>query len=99
MGSGAAAFPTLWLAAYRAALPYLRRIRVRLDRLAIRLLVAGQLRARAVARDGDRGDIPGWVMVAVMSAGLVVAVFAVFKDAITDAIQNALSQVVSETGG
>ncbi len=38
-------------------------------------------------------------MVTVMSAGLVVALFAVFRDAITEAVQNALDQVVSETGG
>ena len=52
-----------------------------------------------VSRGRDRGDVPGWVMVTVMTAGLVVAIFAVFKDAITEAVQNALSQVVSETGG
>lgn len=47
----------------------------------------------------DAGDVPGWVMVTVMSAGLVVALFGVFRDAITEAVQNALSQVVSESGG
>lgn len=64
------------------------------DRLLLRLLLA--VRSRAA---GDRGDVPGWVMVTVMSAGLVVALFAVFRDAITEAVQNALDQVVSETGG
>jgi hypothetical protein len=48
---------------------------------------------------GDRGDVAGWVMVTVMSAGLVVAVFAVFRDAITAAVQTAMSQVVAGTGG
>jgi hypothetical protein len=69
---------------------------VRPDQLLLRLLVAVQGR---LAAGRDRGDVPGWVMVTVMSAGLVVALFAVFKDAITEAVQNALSQVVSETGG
>jgi hypothetical protein len=63
------------------------------------LWVAAQNRAARVARGGDRGDVPGWVMVVVMSAGLVGAVFAVFKGAITQAVQAALSQVVSQTGG
>lgn len=68
---------------------------MRRHRLFIWLLVAVQTRAA----DRDRGDVPGWVMVTIMSAGLVAALFAVFRDAITEAVQNALSQVVSETGG
>ena len=69
-------------------------------RLAVLMLVAMQTRLASPARHGrDRGDIPGWVMVTVMSAGLIVAIFAVFRDAITSAVQNALSQVVSQTGG
>ena len=47
----------------------------------------------------QRGDVPGWVMVTVMTAGLVVAVFAVFKGAIIGAVQQAIDQVVSGTGG
>ncbi|HEV2086893.1 MAG TPA: hypothetical protein VGR21_01145 [Cryptosporangiaceae bacterium] len=61
-----------------------------------RLVVAVHLRAAAL-RD-DRGDVPGWVMVTVMTAGLVVAIFGVFRGAIVDAVQNALDQVVSGTG-
>lgn len=48
---------------------------------------------------GDAGDVPGWVMVTVMTAGLVAAVFAVFRDAIVTAVQTALAQVISGTGG
>jgi len=73
---------------------------VRPDRLFTWLLIAIQARASGlVSRGRDRGDVPGWVMVTVMSAGLVVAIFATFRDAITEAVQNALSQVVSETDG
>ncbi|MFI5955249.1 hypothetical protein [Cryptosporangium sp. NPDC051539] len=53
---------------------------------------------RLRAPRGDRGDVPGWVMVTVMTAGLVAAVFAVFRDAIVTAVQTALDQVVSDTG-
>jgi hypothetical protein len=48
---------------------------------------------------GDRGDVPGWVMVTVMTAGLVVVIFAVFSDRITAAVENALDTVISETDG
>lgn len=70
------------------------------DRLFTWVLVLAQTRVAAqVQRGRDRGDVPGWVMVTVMTSGLVVALFAVFRDAITDAVRSALSQVVSETGG
>jgi len=55
-------------------------------------------RGAALALRGENGDVPGWVMVTVMTAGLVAAVFAVFRDAIVVAVQNALDQVVSDTG-
>jgi len=43
--------------------------------------------------DRDRGDVPGWVMVTVMSAILVVAILAVFQPQIKDAITGALDSV------
>lgn len=54
--------------------------------------------ARRVSKTGDdRGDVPGWVMITVMSAGLVVVIFGVFKSKITDAISNALDSVTGQT--
>lgn len=47
----------------------------------------------------ERGDVPGFVMVTVMTAGLVVAVFAVFREAILAAVRTAIEGVVSGTGG
>jgi len=60
----------------------------------------GYLRAqhRLRGEDGERGDVPGWVMVTVMSAGLVVVIFGVFKAKITDAVSNAIDSVTGETG-
>ena len=49
--------------------------------------------ARVRGRESDRGDVPGWVMVTVMTAILVVAIIGVFKGQITAAITNALSSV------
>ena len=41
----------------------------------------------------DRGDVPGWVMVTVMTAILVVAILAVFEPQIKTAISSALDSV------
>jgi hypothetical protein len=55
--------------------------------------------SRAVDRvrggDSERGDVPGWVMVTVMSAILVVAIIGVFEPQIKDAIGNAIDSVTS----
>ena len=53
-------------------------------------------RRRVRGDDPERGDVPGWVMITVMSAGLVVVIFGVFKSKITDAISHAIDSV---TGG
>jgi hypothetical protein len=44
------------------------------------------------ARD-DRGDVPGWVMVTVMTAILVVAILGIFEPQIKDAITSAVDSV------
>ena len=56
--------------------------------------LAAWLRTRRSDRD-DRGDVPGWVMVTVMSAILIVAILAVFEPEITKAISNAIDSVTS----
>ncbi len=60
-------------------------------------LTAWLLTIRARARDDDheRGDVPGWVMVTVMSAILVVAILGVFEPQIKAAIGNALDSVTN----
>ena len=52
---------------------------------------------RALCRmhDDDRGDVPGWVMVTVMSAILVVAILGVFEPQIKNAISNAIDSVTN----
>lgn len=52
------------------------------------------LRARyGRIRGDDRGDVPGWVMVTVMSAILVVAIIGVFEPEIKNAITGAINSV------
>jgi hypothetical protein len=48
-------------------------------------------RVRGTGR--DRGDVPGWVMVTVMSAILVVAILGVFEPQIKHAIGSAIDSV------
>ncbi|HKT57376.1 MAG TPA: hypothetical protein VJR25_11450 [Microbacterium sp.] len=46
----------------------------------------------AVIRD-DRGDVPGWVLITLMTAGLVVAVWALAGPALADLFQQAIARV------
>ena len=45
--------------------------------------------------DPDRGDVPGWVMITVMTAALVLAILIPFREAIVNAVQNALDSITS----
>ena len=49
-------------------------------------------RAADRARD-DRGDVPGWVLVTVMSAGIVAALTVVAQDELSSLLRRALNQV------
>ena len=54
------------------------------------------LRARTqalAAQRNDRGDVPGWVLVAVMTAGLVTAIWLVADDALTSVFDRAMTSV------
>jgi len=53
--------------------------------LATRLAVGGR----------ERGDVPGWVMITVMSAALVLAILIPFREAIVDAVNEALDSVTN----
>ena len=51
--------------------------------------------ARVRGDDPERGDVPGWVMITVMTAALVLAILIPFRTAIVDAVQHALDSVTS----
>jgi hypothetical protein len=55
------------------------------------------MRARA-ERDRDRGDVPGWVMITVMTAIVVIALLAVFRSQVTTAVQKAFGSVNDQMG-
>ncbi|MBE6482868.1 MAG: hypothetical protein E7Z94_10965 [Actinomyces ruminicola] len=58
-----------------------------LKRLSVRL------QARLHRLDDDRGDVPGWVLVTLMTAGLVVALWAVAGPALTQVFNDAIAKV------
>lgn len=43
----------------------------------------------------ERGDVPGWVLVTLMTAGLVVALWTVAGSTLTDVFTNAIAKVTS----
>ena len=53
------------------------------------------LTERVRGEDPERGDVPGWVMITVMTAALVLAILIPFREAIVTAVQNALDSVTS----
>ncbi len=59
------------------------------------LAVLAALGDRLRGEDPERGDVPGWVMITVMTAALVLAILIPFREAIVAAVQNALSSVTS----
>lgn len=44
---------------------------------------------------GERGDVPGWVLVTVMTAGLVVAIWSVAGTQLKTVLTNALRSVTA----
>jgi hypothetical protein len=59
------------------------------------LAAVAALAARARGEDPERGDVPGWVMITVMTAALVLAILIPFRQAIVTAVQTALQSVTS----
>lgn len=50
--------------------------------------------AYAVRRNrNERGDVPGWVLITVMTAGLVAALMAIAKPELQDLLREALDSV------
>jgi hypothetical protein len=67
------------------------------DMRGMALLVAAMtaLADRVRGDDPERGDVPGWVMITVMTAALVLVILIPFREAIVNAVTNALNSVTS----
>ena len=59
-----------------------------------RLFVALLLKPRPART--ERGDVPGWVLITVMTAGLVVAIWTLAKDQLVEMLKSALSSVANK---
>lgn len=55
-------------------------------------------RIRRLLGHPERGDVPGWVLIAVMTAALVLAILVPFRDAIIPAMTAAVQDMVEQAG-
>ena len=54
----------------------------------------GRARAASVAED-ERGDVPGWVLITLMTAGLVIIIWGLAGPALSGVFQQAIERVTS----
>lgn len=66
--------------------------------LFISLLCWAQGRVADLDGDRDRGDVPGWVMITIMTAGLVVVLWGVADTQLRQILQTALTSVTGPGG-
>ncbi len=59
------------------------------------LLVAMQtlIAERLQGEDGERGDVPGWVLITLMTAGIVAAIWGFAEDRLKAIVEDALKEV------
>lgn len=63
-----------------------------LQRTLVRTRLAAQS-ALVARKDGERGDVPGWVLVTLMTAGLVTVLWALASDQLQTLFTRALNSV------
>ena len=56
------------------------------------------LQTRLAGRDPERGDVPGWVLITLMNAGIVTALWALAGPRLLDILGNALDSVQGPGG-
>lgn len=61
--------------------------------VALALSVLVRIQSRLLADDRERGDIPGWVLITIMTAGLVTLVWGVAKTQLETILTTALNSV------
>lgn len=50
---------------------------------------------RITNRPGERGDVPGWVLITLMTAGLVIVIWSAAGPALAGVFEQAISRVTS----
>ena len=63
------------------------RLAVRVQHLALRLHERGRHRA-------ERGDVPGWVLITLMTAGLVIVIWGLAGPALSGVFDQAINRVL-----
>lgn len=58
-----------------------------------------QVQHRVVGTRRDRGDVPGWVLITLMTAGIVTALWAIAGPRLSTILTNALDSVTGPGGG
>ncbi len=61
--------------------------------LSARLQAAAHRQLVRAAQRPERGDVPGWVLITLMTAGIVTALWVVAKGQLVDMFQSALASV------
>ena len=64
---------------------------IELHRTVTTVLCASTRTVRRLSPGGERGDVPGWVLVTLMTAGLVAALWAVAEGQLTALFSDALN--------
>jgi hypothetical protein len=67
--------------------------RIALMTVIAQLALVGFIRERLDERAKERGDVPGWVMITVMTAGLVAALWVIAGDTLKAMLSDALASV------
>ncbi|PJI94548.1 hypothetical protein [Luteimicrobium subarcticum] len=70
-----------------------RAVREGAQEVALRAGVRAAVAVRRARDDRERGDVPGWVLVTLMTAGLVVALWAIAGPALSKTFSDAISSV------
>lgn len=60
--------------------------------LGVRAGLAAKARINTFVRD-ERGDVPGWVLIVLMTTGLVTGIWAIAKPNLTNILQNSLNSM------
>ena len=67
-------------------------VRTRDVTVRMRLLCLVVALAAGPARRGERGDVPGWVMITVMTIVIASAILLIFQDRVTSFLNETLNQ-------
>ena len=61
------------------------------------LRLAVRVKTRTAQEDPERGDVPGWVMITLMTAGIVSIIWGVADDALRTLFEDAITRARTPT--